>query len=106
MRLLEAECQGGVVQVEGTTVQAEILSEGIGQSQGAALLDGNKVLYIASNKQDLKDILDQVGLVIDQIVIVLSSIDAVTTSPGSASAGITAISPLKTQLLALKEVLR
>lgn len=105
-KILDAECSAGVVQVDGFVVEADLVTDGIGDSEGFVLLDGETVKYVASNVDDLKEIIDAVAAIVDQLIVVTTSLDAVTISPGSASAGIALLTPLKLQMVALKEVLR
>lgn len=105
-RILYAECTAQVVTVQGFPVEAQILSQGNKASEGAALIQGEKVYYITSNASDIKDILVQLDAIIGQIVTITTALDAVTVSPGSAAASITALTNLQTQLALLQEGLK
>jgi hypothetical protein len=60
-KILEASCVGEVVTVEGIPLEnVEILSEGLGQSEGALLMEGQKKFYITSSASDLSSTIDQI----------------------------------------------
>lgn len=106
-RILDAACQAGEVQVQDTIVDAEILSEGNGESSGILILDGGRrPVYLTSNAEDIKDLISDLEEIIQQIQTVLTTIDAVTVSPGTAAAGIAQLGVLKTALGATKETLK
>lgn len=106
-RIFEATCLGNVVKIAGKPiVDASVLSEGVKASTGVALMQGDEVSYITSNATDIKDLITNVKAVVDQIQLVLTALDAVSTSPGSAAAAIALITALKTTLNLQKENLK
>lgn len=106
MRALEATCSGQVVTVEDLTVEATILSEGVKDSEGVFLLDKDKAFYVASNATDIKDVITALGDIIDKISQIVTSLDAVTNSPGAAAANIALLATLKTQFMLIKDNLK
>jgi hypothetical protein len=105
-KVLDASCINNVITIESLPVDGDILSEGIGESEGIALVDEDKVKYITSNASDLKDTIESLGSVIDQVITILSGLDAVTNSPGGQASNITTLGTLKTNLIAIKDVLK
>lgn len=106
-KILPASCVGKVVTTEGHVISpATILSEGVKSSTGVALIEKDKVVYVASNATDIKDLITNIGDVITKITTALTGIDAVTTAPGSNAALITLITTAKTTLLAQKDLLK
>jgi hypothetical protein len=119
-KLIEATCQNGVVTADGVPVPAaDILSEGVGSSEGVLLLDGEQAKYLAKISPDLKTTLDKLITALEKIASALSAIDGVgsliTTcgaGPGSATwipvatADIAAINTAKSQLQTLKGALK
>jgi len=85
-KTINATCSAGVVSVEGKPVEAEILSEGIGESEGALILDKGKSFYIASNATDLKTTLEKIS-------DALTKIGETLTAIGSGMTGITTAPP-------------
>lgn len=84
-RVLAATCENSEVKISGLTVQeAEILSEGIGQSTGCVIISKDKVFYITSNATDLKDSITKVVEAITKISSILTSIGAGMTGPTTA----------------------
>lgn len=119
-KMLEATCVGGVVTAEDTPVPAaDILSEGIGSSEGILLLDGVKAKYVTSSAQDLKEAIEQIVSILGDVASALQSIDTVgtliTTSPAGpgtaiwvpvATTSIAQINSGRTQLNTLKDMLK
>jgi len=67
-KTLEASCAAGVVTVEGVPlVGATILSEGVGDSEGIAILDEDKSFYVAKTVPDLKTTLEKLIDVLGQV---------------------------------------
>jgi len=88
----------GVVKIEGKEVTANHLGLGKKASTGAALMEDGEVIYAPSTQSDLHDSIVSLGDlvqklqdVLTQTVVALSALDAVTTTPGSASAAITLV---------------
>jgi hypothetical protein len=105
-RVFQGECESDSVKIEGLEVEATILSKGKGESQGLALIDGEKVVYLASSFKDIEDLIDKMGEILDQVVTCLSGIDGATNAPGAQAANIAQVTAKKAELLQLKEVLR
>jgi hypothetical protein len=110
-KILEANCVGKVVKVEGVPVEAEILSEGNGQSEGALLLEGQKAVYLTSNASDLKTTLEKVSNALTKISETLTSIGSGMTGPTTAPppalpANVAEINSLVAELSTLKENLK
>ena len=57
---LKASCKNKKVEHEDREVDALILSEGEGESEGALILDQDRAFYIANTTQDLKDVIDAI----------------------------------------------
>jgi Cu/Ag efflux pump CusA len=105
-RLIEASCEGGVVTVSGRTITAEILSQGVESSLGVVILDGDKAFYIANSHEDIKEVIEDVVGLIDQVQTVLTGLDGVTVSPGSQAAAIAQLGVLKDTFESKAEALR
>ncbi len=106
-KILPAECEAGIVTIESHVITpATILSQGVKPSAGVALIDRDKVTYVTSNATDIKDLITNIGAVVDQIVLSLQALDLVTVSPGSAAALITLVSTLKATLVLQKDMLK
>lgn len=92
-KILDATCSAtGVVTAEGSTVEsAEVLSEGNQASSGLLLMEGNKARYLTSSATDIKEtiekliqVLDDLGPALTQIATTLTSIGAGMTGPTTA----------------------
>lgn len=105
-KILSATCEAGTVTVEGQTVMAEVLSQGTKSSEGVLILEGEEALYLPSSALDIKELIESLNTIIQQIVIITTSLDSVTTSPGTAAAAIAQLTLLKTQLNLTKDNLR
>lgn len=105
-KVLEATCSGGVVTVEGRSIGATVLSEGVLQSEGIAILEKDESFYLTSSASDVKTLIQNIGSTLDQVITVLTTLDGVSTSPGSAAAAITALTTLKNTLVAQKDNLK
>lgn len=106
-KILDAQCQAGVVSIEGfAQTDVTILSKGVGPSTGKALVEGDQVTYVTSSATDIEALITNVKALLDQVIIVLTSLDSVTVSPGSAAASITALNLLVTQFELTKEQLK
>lgn len=92
---------------EGTPVQsAVVLSEGKKASSGALLMDREKAMYIPSSATDIKDLIEAIGAILDKVILITTTLDGVTLSPGSAAANIAELTALKIQLELSKETLK
>ena len=79
-KMLDASCVGGVVTAEGfPVVSAEVMSEGIGASEGILLMDEDNAKYLAKITPDLKSTLEKLSSCIDTIKSALQAIDSVGT---------------------------
>jgi len=110
-KTLNANCAAGVVTFDGSPVEAEILSEGVGESEGALILDKDKAFYIASNATDLKTTLEKISDALTQIGTTLTSIGAgmtgpTTTPPPTLATDVLQINLIVTELTALKGALK
>jgi hypothetical protein len=78
-KVLEASCEESVVEVEGEELdaaQTEIISEGIGASEGIVLLQGGKAYYLAKTSGDLKTTLQKLTAALEKISDALGNIDS------------------------------
>lgn len=110
--MLEASCVGGVVTADGVPVVAAVpLSQGIGQSSGVLLLDGDNAAYLADTSPDLDATLQQIISALDKTVTALgkchdalSSIDGagyvIAVIPGSGGASGTPSPPVAASAIA------
>lgn len=110
-KVLEATCVAGVVTSELVPVPAaDILSEGIGPSEGILILDEDNATYVTSNASDIKSALDSIASALTQIATALTLIDAkpmgVLPPVPAATANVVAITAIQAQLSALKEILK
>lgn len=107
-KILSATCDAqGKVTAEGVeVVGAIVLSEGKKASSGVAVLDGDKVWYLTSSATDIKDLITKLVEIVNQIATISTTLDAVTVSPGNATAAITQLQTMKTQLEQSKETLK
>lgn len=105
-KVLDASCVGGVVTVEGVPIDCTIITKGDGSSTGVVIINGEKIVYVASNKLDLEALITQLNSMFTQVNVIAAALDAVTNSPGSSTAAQAALATQNTALLALKDVLR
>ena len=107
-KIIDATCSDdGVVTSEGFEISnALILSEGTKESEGVLLLQANKPTYITSNASDIKELIESLVEIINQIATILSGLDAVSTSPGSVTSMITQLQNLKTEFEQTKDSLK
>ncbi len=84
-KLLEATCLAGVVTAEGVPVPAaEVLSEGVAQSSGVLLIEGDKAKYLVSNASDIKDLLTQINAALDTVAGAISTVAGALTAINAA----------------------
>lgn len=110
----EASCSGGNVTLEGSYPEpdAEILSEGVGNSDGLAVISNGKIYYLTSNATDLKETIDKLINSITELTTALTAIDAKPTggsgssSTPVAAANVVSLTAISTELTALKEALK
>ena len=106
-KVLEASCSGGMVTVLGVTISdAIILSSGVGDSQGIAIIDKGTVFYVASSALDLVDLIEKLKETIDQVVTICTGIDSATNAPAAQASAIAQLAALGVEILALKDLLR
>ena len=105
-KILDAECENGIVQVEGYEVTATILSEGVKASTGKALVEGDEVAYITSNATDIKDLIIKIGEALDKTIAALNVCNSGLTSAGAATAAIAELSAVKAELVLQKDNLK
>lgn len=106
MKALEASCVAGVVTVEGMPVEAEILSEGVGESDGFVLIDRATVVYLTNVSSDIKALIEKLGDVVTKIATIATGIDGATNAPGAQTASIAELTVLQTELVAMGEMLK
>lgn len=105
-RILPATCSAGVVQVENKPVTATILSQGVKQSSGVALLEKDTLTYVASNASDIADLISQLTSLVQLLSDTLTAIGtgmtgSSTAPPPSLPTSITSLATVKTQLTAM-----
>ena len=107
-KILDATCsEDGEVTAGGVSVEsAEILSEGTKQSSGLLFLEADKARYLPSSATDIKELIEALVEIVNQIATIASGLDAVTVSPGSQAAAIAQLQTLKTELEQSKETLK
>lgn len=106
-KILDATCSGKAVTYNGALIDAEILSEGVGASEGLLLLEKDKATYITSNATDLKTTLEKVADALTKIGETLTAIGAgmtgpTTAPPGTLAADIVELNLIVTELTTLK----
>lgn len=84
-KVLEASCVAGVVTCEGKPVEATILSEGIGESSGALILQQALAIYLTSNATDIKESIEALNSMITKITTVLTALDGALSSANTAT---------------------
>ncbi len=106
-KMLDATCAGGVVSVAGVIVPtADILSQGVKDSDGVLMIDQDNAKYITSNATDIKDLIEGIVSIVEKMVEIATSLDAVTVTPGTAAANIALLTAMKTELDATKDNLK
>lgn len=79
-KALPASCVGGIVTAGGVPVPAaDILSEGVGPSEGVLILDEDEAKYIAKTSPDLKATLEQLISALDKTVEALGKASSALT---------------------------
>lgn len=125
VKILEAECEAGIVTAEGLPVPGtDVLSNGVGASEGALLLDGEKRVYIPDTTPDLEeaiekliDVITSASDALTQIATSLTAIGAVPTPvwvppptiPADVviiTAKVAELAAVSVELTALKETLK
>lgn len=106
-KILQATCKTKSVKWEGAPVEAEILSEGNGESTGVLLLEKDKAFYLTSNATDLKLTLEKLIDALTKVTETLTAIGSGMTGPTTAppptlATNVTAINAIVTELTTLK----
>lgn len=83
-KILKASCKTGAVKWEGSTVEAEILSDGTGESEGILILEKDKAFYIPSSAKDIETTLDKLIGALTKITETLTAIGGGMTGPTTA----------------------
>jgi len=111
--VIEASCIAGVVAIEGTyPVAANIISEGVGQSDGLAFIREGQVYYLTSNATDLKTAIEKLVGIVTQLTTALTAIDAKPTggsgslSTPVATANVVSLGLIQAELAILQETLK
>lgn len=116
-KTLNATCNAaGLVTIEGKIIPgAVVLSEGKQASAGVALIEEDKVTYVASSATDIKTTIEKLSASVDDISNALSTIAGTLTKIGLGMTGpttappadlatdVTAINAKVTDLAAIKE---
>lgn len=107
-KILEASCSAlGIVTSEGVPVPAaEVMSEGNQTSTGLLFLEGETAKYLPSSATDIKALIQNMVSILNSTITILTGLDAVTVSPGTQAANIAALTALKVQLDATKDLLK
>ena len=110
-KALDASCVAGVVTHNGMPVLGtNIMSAGVGASNGLLILEGSEKYYVAIPTDDLKAILDLIGSLADAvstgIIGTHSTVAGVNAVVDVAAALTVSMTAIKAQATALKAVLR
>lgn len=111
-KALSATCSNGEVTCEGVVIEdAEILSEGVGESEGVLLLEEGKQTYIAKTSPDLKTTLEKVIAALNHVVTGLNAagaaLDGLSGGAGTpVTAAATQVTTVVTEITTLKEGLK
>jgi hypothetical protein len=105
-KITDAVCAAKVVTIDGMPEPlAEILSDGTGPSTGIALIDKDKVYYLALNTSDLSSTLQHIIDIITQINLAFTAINATIIGPVTAPM-ITQLTAIQTLITTLKATLK
>lgn len=103
-RILDATCVANVVKVEGKVVSpVTILSQGVKSSTGVALLESDKLTYVASNASDISDLISQLSTLVQSISDAFSAFGTAMT--GSTTAPPATLSTIISGLASTKAAL-
>lgn len=110
-RVLEGSCNASVVTVDGQVVEASILSKGLGESSGVAIIDKDKVYYLTSNADDLDLTIEKLNSSLTKLISIITAIGAgmtgpTTAPPGTLAADLAEITAIVTELTTLKGSLK
>ncbi len=70
-KTLPATCAAGIVTALGVPIDADILSEGVGSSEGVVILDDEDATYIPKTSGDLDTTLDKLINALTQVKVAL-----------------------------------
>lgn len=73
--ILPATCEEGAVTVQGQHIEAQILSDGVGASEGLVAINADKAFYVTSSAQDLKQALETIASALSSTASMLSTIN-------------------------------
>lgn len=106
-KVLLATCDAqGAITADGLKVQGLVLSEGKKASEGLFVLDKGQAYYIPSNATDIKDLIQAVVGIINQVAVICTGLDGASTSPGAQAGNIATLQTLKSQLDTMKGALK
>jgi hypothetical protein len=114
-KVLQASCVGGVVTagdpIPLPVLSADILSEGVGPSEGILVMDEDEATYVTSNASDLKTTIDKLASSLNTIGNALTSIASqmlgpATAPPPTLPLAVAELTATATQLSLLKETLK
>lgn len=111
-KVLSASCSQGKVTAEGIVVTtAEILSEGVGSSEGVLILEEDKQTYVAKTSPDLKTTIEKTVAALNKVASILTAIGAGMTGPTTAppptlATDVTELIATATELETLKGMLK
>lgn len=111
-KVIDATCEGGSVTADGVEVEgAQILSKGLGESQGLLLIGGSRSIYVTSSATDLESTIESLSDSLGKIVNILTAIGAGMTGPTTAppptlGADLAEITAIVTELETLKGALK
>ena len=111
-KILEASCVSGVVTCENLPVTtAEVISEGVGESEGILLMQEDKQYYVTSNATDIKQVIENLNQLTTKIVAIFTSIAAGMTGPTTAppptlATDLAILNQINVELTTLKSMLK
>ncbi len=111
-KILEASCVANTVTVDDLPVlTAQILSEGVGESEGVMLMQGDKQYYIAKISPDLKTTIEKLSDLIVKLVPIITAIGSGMTGPTTAppptlAVDLAELTAINVELTTLKSMLK
>jgi hypothetical protein len=110
-KIITASCEASVVTADDIAVDATILSEGIGASEGLLVLDKTNATYLTSNASDLKTAIEKVISALNKVTDTLTAIGtgmtgSTTAPPAALPINVALITAIVTELTTLKESLK
>lgn len=92
--IIPATCEASIVTADSKPVPtAEILSHGIGESEGILVMRGDKQYYLTSNADDIKTVIEKLISTIQNLNDALNKIGTTLTSIGAGMTGATTAPP-------------